>query len=88
MSAKAKRRSRKVRDPVVPQPFGWEDIEVGAIVLAVAGPEYFQWYEAVVLAIEGESFELRYAEWPDEPTFTRSREQLALSHPTHVPRHR
>src|SRR3712207_2729317 len=75
MTAKAKRRSKKLRGPVVPQPCGWEDIKVGVIVLASAGARHFEWYEAVVLTIEGESFELRYAEWPDEPVFRRSREQ-------------
>jgi hypothetical protein len=64
MTAKAKRRSKKRQGPVVPQPYSWEDIKVGAIVLASAGPCHCAWHETVVLAIEGETFELRYAECP------------------------
>jgi hypothetical protein len=80
-----KRRPKKLRASPVPQPHSWETIAVGAIVLASAGPRHFEWHEAVVLSVEGETFMLRYAEWPDEPVFTRSREQLALLHHSQRP---
>jgi hypothetical protein len=61
------------------------DIQVGSIVLASIAPRPTEWFEVVVTEIEGEEFTVRYCDWPDEPTFTRSRDQLALLHPTHKP---
>lgn len=68
------------------QPCGWADIQVGAIVLAAAPPRHTEWYECVVIAIEGEDqFTLRYCDWPNEPPFVRRRVQLGLMHPAHTP---
>ena len=85
MIVAAKRRSKKARSPVIPQPFGWMDIQVGAIVLASIAPRPTEWFEVLVTGIEGETFTVRFCDWPAEPPFTRSREQLALMHPTREP---
>ena len=85
MTVAAKRRSKKARSPVVPQPSGWMDIQVGAIVLASIAPRPTEWFEVLVTGIEGETFTVRFCDWPAEPPFTRSREQLALMHPTREP---
>ncbi len=80
-----KRRSRRIRGSVVSQPAGWHDIQVGYIVLASIAPRPTEWFEVVVVAAEGDEFTVRYADWPDEPVFRRSRDQLALLHPSRVP---
>ncbi len=86
MTIKAvKRRSKKARGPVVPQPAGWMDIQVGSVVLASIAPRPTEWFEVVVTEIEGEEFVLRFADWPDEPVFRRARDELALLHPTRKP---
>ena len=72
--------------PPPKQPTGWGDIEIGAIVLAAASPKYQDWYECVVIAVEGDDrYTLRYCDWPDEPAFVRRRVQLGLMHPAHKP---
>ncbi len=67
------------------EPAGWHDIQVGAIVLASAPPRHTEWFECLVIAAEGDEFTVQFCDWPDEPTFTRTRDQLALLNPTHKP---
>jgi hypothetical protein len=70
----------------VKQPCGWADIQVGAIVLAAAPPRRTEWYECLVIAVEGQDlFTVRYCDWPNEPTFKRRRIELGLMHPAYTP---
>jgi hypothetical protein len=70
----------------VKQPCGWADIQVGAIVLGAAPPRRTEWYECLVIAVEGEDlFTLRYCDWPKEPPFKRQRVELGLMHPAYTP---
>lgn len=70
----------------VKQPGGWGNIQVGAIVLATAGPRHTEWFECLVLAVNAEdAFKLRYCDFPNEPPFERPRNQLGLMHPAYVP---
>lgn len=71
------------------QPCGWADIQVGAIVLASSPPKFLEWYECLVVGVDGDdSFTLRWCDWPDEPTFVRRRVQIGLMHPAHQPSRR
>lgn len=76
-----------VEEPVnvANQPTDWGTIAVGSIVLAASPPRYLDWFECVVTAVEGDDVTLRYCDWPDEPSFIRSRSALALLHPTYEP---
>jgi hypothetical protein len=68
------------------QPCGWADIQVGSIVLGAAPPRRTEWFECLVLAIEGEDvFVLRYCDWPKEPPFRRRRVEIGLMHPAYTP---
>ena len=70
----------------VKQPCGWADIRVGSIVLGAAPPRRAEWYECLVIAVEGEDvFVLRYCDWPKEPPFRRRRVEIGLMHPAHTP---
>ena len=67
------------------QPCGWADIQVGAVVLTME-PPYRDWFEAEVLAVQGEDlFTLRWRDWPELPPVVRRRVQLGLMHPAHQP---
>ena len=73
------------RANVANQPTDWSTIAVGSIVLAASPPRYLDWFECVVIALEGDEVSLRYADWPDEPPFVRPRSELGLLHPTYQP---
>ena len=61
----------------------WDGIAMGSLVLALdvdeAG-EHVGWWEAVVLAVQGETYLLRWRE-PLEGVIRRRRHQLSLLHP-------
>ena len=68
---------------IVKQPCGWADIQVGATVLTMDPPNP-DWYEAEVIAMQGEDFfTLRWRDWPELPPVVRRRVQLALMHPAY-----
>jgi hypothetical protein len=70
----------------VKQPCGWADIQVGSIVLGAAPPRRTEWFECLVIAVEGEDlFTLRYCDWPKEPPFKRRRVEIGLMHPAYTP---
>jgi hypothetical protein len=70
----------------VKQPCGWADVRVGSIVLGAAPPRRTEWYECLVIAVEGEDvFVLRYCDWPKEPPFKRRRVEIGLMHPAYTP---
>lgn len=72
--------------PAVPQPTGWHDIQVGSIVLSAAQPGQMDWFECLVLSVEAEHrYELRYCDWPQEPTFTHHVADIGLLHPSRQP---
>src|SRR5918994_1032769 len=52
MIVAAKRRSKKARSPVILQPSGWMDIQVGAIVLASIAPRPTEWFEVLVTGLK------------------------------------
>ena len=66
-------------------PGSWDAIKPGSLVLATTGPME-GWFESLVVATRADDrFLLRWRDWPDEPEFTRRREELALLHPATDP---
>ena len=61
-------------------PYGWADISVGNLVLAMEAPGG-GWWESVVLAAEGDCSRCDGATGRTLPRFVRRRWQLALLHP-------
>jgi hypothetical protein len=61
----------------------WAKIEVGTVVLAAADPELYgaSWWEAVVVAIDGDDLTLRWVEDPTEEPFGVPRRDVGLRHP-------
>jgi hypothetical protein len=61
----------------------WAKIEVGTIVLAAADPDLYgpSWWEAVVVAVDGDDLTLRWMEDPTELPFEVSRREVGLHHP-------
>ena len=63
----------------------WDAIKPGVLVLATTGPME-GWFESLVVATRAdERFLLRWRDWPEEPEFTRRRDELALLHPATDP---
>lgn len=86
VSADAAPSPGQVRGSLVPQPTGWGDIQVGAIVLSAAVPGEMDWFECVVVGVEAdEHLVLRYCDWPSEPTFVHHVSDVGLLHPTRTP---
>lgn len=82
------RRAKFVQPDATPpskQPTSWDDIQVGAIVLAAVAPRYLDWAEVVVTDVENGDLRLRYCDWPTEPEFVRQRSEVALMHATYQP---
>lgn len=62
-------------------PKDWASIKVGSMVLASEGRGE-GWYESIVTdAKANDVFELKWADWPEEPLFVRHRTRLALLYP-------
>jgi hypothetical protein len=61
-------------------PKSWDEIAVGHLVIAQESLEY-GWWEAVVLARNGETFTLQYRDYPHLPKFVRHRSGIALMCP-------
>jgi hypothetical protein len=61
----------------------WAKIKVGTVVLAAADPELYgpSWWEAVVVAIDGDDLTLRWMEDPTEERFEVSRREVGLHRP-------
>ncbi len=61
----------------------WAKIEVGTVILAAADPELYgqSWWEAVVVAIDGDDLTLRWVEDPTEEPFEVPRRDVGLRHP-------
>jgi hypothetical protein len=67
----------KPTQPANARPKSWEEIGIGSLVLATIGRED-GWWESEVLGINGETFTLKWRDWPREPAFVRRRGDLAL----------
>jgi hypothetical protein len=61
-------------------PTSWDDIAPGHLVIAQESLEY-GWWEAIVLDRKGDSFTLRYRDYPHLPKFVRHRSGIALMCP-------
>jgi hypothetical protein len=61
----------------------WAKIEVGTVILAAADPDLYgpSWWEAVVVAIDGDDLTLRWMEDPTEERFEVTRRDVGLRHP-------
>lgn len=66
--------------PSYHSPVSWTDIKVGSLVLASEGLSKSDgWFEAAVVERKADNlFMVRWRDWPDEPTFARQRDHLAL----------
>ncbi len=69
-------------DPLVAQglPGTWDEIAPGHLVVAQETLEY-GWWEAIVIARDGDKFALRYRDYPKLPKFVRPRSAIALMSP-------
>jgi hypothetical protein len=65
-------------------PRSWDDIAVGHLVLAEEEEEYYGWWEAIVLARDGDMLTLKWRDWPGYPNATRHTSSVALLKPTSV----
>jgi hypothetical protein len=61
-------------------PGSWDDIAAGHLVIAQESLEY-GWWEAIVLARNGDTFTLQYRDYPHLPRFVRHRSGIALMCP-------
>jgi hypothetical protein len=61
-------------------PSSWNEIAAGHLVIAQESLEY-GWWEAIVLDRNGETFTLRYRDYPHLPKFVRHRSGVALMCP-------
>jgi len=61
-------------------PRSWNDIAAGHLVIAQESLEY-GWWEAIVLARNGDTFTLQYRDYPHLPKFVRHRSSVALMCP-------
>ena len=76
-------------DPVPPPglPATWDDIDVGHMVIARDEPA-FGWWEAIVIAKDGDMLTLRFRDYPKQAPVVLHRATLALLKPTAVYRYR
>ena len=61
-------------------PRSWDEIGPGHLVIAQESLDY-GWWEAIVLDRQGDSFTLRYRDYPHLPKFFRHRSGIALMSP-------
>ena len=61
-------------------PQSWDEIGPGHLVIAQESLEY-GWWEAIVLDRQGDTFTLRYRDYPHLPKFVRHRSGIALMNP-------
>jgi hypothetical protein len=61
-------------------PQSWNEIAAGHLVIAQESLEY-GWWEAIVLARNGDTFTLQYRDYPHLPKFVRHRSGIALMCP-------
>src|SRR5260370_42094416 len=61
-------------------PTSWDEVAAGHLVIAQESLEY-GWWEAIVLARNGDTFTLQYRDYPHLPKFVRHRSSVALMCP-------
>jgi hypothetical protein len=61
-------------------PQSWDEIGAGHLVIAQESLDY-GWWEAIVLDRKGDTFTLRYRDYPHLPKFVRHRGAIALMSP-------
>ena len=61
-------------------PRSWDEIGPGHLVIAQEALEY-GWWEAIVLARQGDTFILQYRDYPHLPKFVRHRSGIAMMSP-------
>jgi len=61
-------------------PRDWDDVSVGHLVIAQANAED-GWWEAVVIAREGDMLTMRWRDYPGYPKFVQHRTAVALLKP-------
>ena len=61
-------------------PRTWDEIAPGHLVIAQEALDY-GWWEAIVIARNGDMFTLRYRDYPKLPKFVRHRNAIALINP-------
>jgi hypothetical protein len=61
-------------------PQSWNEIGAGHLVIAQESLDY-GWWEAIVLDRQGDTFTLRYRDYPHLPKFVRHRSGIALMNP-------
>ena len=61
-------------------PRSWDEIAAGHLVIAQESLEY-GWWEAIVLARQGDTFILQYRDYPHLPKFVRHRSGIAMMSP-------
>src|SRR4051812_28169391 len=59
------------------RPQSLDEIGIGSVVLATVGVED-GWWESIVIGVNGESFTLKWRDFPREPVFVRRRIEVAL----------
>ena len=61
-------------------PRDWQDLSIGHLVLATEGGGE-GWWEAIVIAVEGDMITLRWRDYPRHPKFSQHRSAVALMKP-------
>jgi len=59
------------------RPQDWDEIGIGSLVLATVGVKD-GWWESIVIAVNGDSFTLKWRDFPRDPVFVRTRTEVAL----------
>lgn len=66
--------------PAHAYPRDWDDISIGHLVIANEGAD-LGWWEAVVIAREGDMLTMRWRDYPKQPKFIQHRSVVALLNP-------
>ncbi len=66
--------------PVAGLPTTWDDIAVGHLVIAQEA-KWDGWWEAIVLARDGDMLTLKWRDWPGYPNIVRHAGTVALLKP-------
>ena len=75
----------KPADAPPKRPTDWGGVDVGSLVLASTGEPMDGWFECLVTAKrEADTFELKWRDWPTEPTIVRRRDNIGLLPPKQV----
>jgi hypothetical protein len=79
-SGRRRQRQRRAAGGDWPAPRTWDEIAPGHLVIAQEALEY-GWWEAIVIARNGDMLTLRFRDYPKLPKFSRHRAAVALISP-------